>query len=157
MSTPVVVALCRCGHAESRHRDEEGCGNQECGCAEFRAGASAPAASQPARVPIAAAALPRRPVVPIPAPAAGPSAEQVIAAAKRSASKRTQHLAERVEGGLAELRSVLSAERQAAEAKRRSEAAKEAARSEIQRLERELATARAKLHPASRAPRSQGR
>jgi hypothetical protein len=80
--------------------------------------------------------------------------DQLVAAGRRSSTRRIATLAQRVHDQAATLRALLAAERSKAEATRRAEADKQAARREVERLEVELAAAKAKLRgkPAPAAP-----
>jgi hypothetical protein len=147
MSAP-AIALCRCGHAERRHNDEEGCANSECGCVGYREGSilDTPAAARASTPP------PTRPT-PSPAPARptltantnAPTVDQILAAGRRSTHKRTLGLVAKIEGLTADLRARLRDERAAAETKAREDAVKEQVRAEVTALEAQLAAARAKL------------
>lgn len=154
--TAAIITLCKCGHAERRHSDEYGCENDECGCSAFRPddGKTAPVRVVPPPGPAAASQPPRGAAAASP-PTGAPSIEQLLAAGKRSPSKRIAALAARVDGQVQALAGALHDERQAAETKRRADVEKEAARREVADLEQRLAAAKAKARrtpPATRVP-----
>jgi len=156
MTTSDVVAavvLCKCGHAESRHTDEEGCGNSECGCSEFRK--SDVPVTPPTPVVRSASANVVGYVRPAGAPAqTGPTIEQILAAGKRSDYQRTAQMAERIERDISALRHRIFEERRNAEAKRRETEAKDRLRREVAQLEAELQAKRAALRGDRTPPRT---
>lgn len=103
-----------------------------------------------------AAAAPARPATPRPGPVAVPEPEraggvnEVLDLGRKSNKARTRQLTERIQGMLDDLQHRLAGETQEAEEKRRREAEKEKARAEVERLEKELAEAKARA--AGRAP-----
>lgn len=145
MNDPTVVRICACGHPERLHSEEFGCDNTVCGCTSFREGSSGvvdltPRAAPPAAVRPAASTVHR-----VPPAAVGPTADQLVAAGRRSTVKATAALAEKIERQLVELRQRLRDERETADASARRVAAIAAAERDVERLERELAEARARL------------
>jgi hypothetical protein len=76
----------------------------------------------------------------------GPTAGELIAAGKRSGSKRTVALAEKIHGLVLDLRGRLAEDRLRSEAKLAKEREKDGVRREVADLEVKLAAARAKLH-----------
>jgi hypothetical protein len=124
-------ADCRCGHNKLSHEVESApaCVHEDCGCVQYVA------RTTPERfVPTAVAAAP-----------SAASAEQLIAAGKRSDAKRTVTLAEKIEEQLRDLRHRIVAERQLAEERAKREAEITAAKQRVAELERQLAAARAVL------------
>lgn len=130
--TAAAVQVCRCGHPERRHTDDDGCLQGECGCVEFRPGAAArPTAVQPRRDPQPPVARPAPPPMRSlttrsepPVSASGerpPTIEQLLQAGKRSQIKGIVKLSERIAVQVNDLRGRLHDEREAAEAKRRAE------------------------------------
>lgn len=113
-------------------------------------------AQQPAPTPTPAPPAPapaRAPVAPAPQQ---PTIGQLIAAGRASRTKGIIAQAERVAAGVTKLRDMLAAEQAKSEARREREAAAKSAREEVQRLEKQLADARAKLRgprPHRRPPR----
>jgi len=75
----------------------------------------------------------------------GPTAGELIAAGKRSGSKRTVALAEKIHGLVLDLRGRLAEDRLRSEAKLAKEREKDGVRREVADLEVKLAAARAKL------------
>lgn len=132
-----------CQHAKHRHEtpgfDGE-CIAALCKCTRFVAKDTAPAPA----APLQAAPAPAAPSTPV--PVVGPSTDQLIAAGKRSASKRTVTLAERIEAQLLELRTRLHDDRRTAEEAQRREQERTAAAAEVAKLKAALAAAKAKLH-----------
>lgn len=141
---------CECGHALQRHEvpgfDGE-CVSDGCRCAKYRPRSTTVDLTPPATAPVTAPA-PAKPAPPAVVQAArpgGPTAEQIIAAGKRSTSKRTSGLAVRIEAHLTDLTQRVRDERKGAEERREKTARQEAARAEVERLSAELKAARAKL------------
>jgi uncharacterized C2H2 Zn-finger protein len=137
-----------------------------CPCTDFR-----PAVGQFAR-PTAAAPAPRpasprvAPTRTVPQPVArivqpepsdrevfsgqrGPTIEQILQAGKRSSSKRTVALTEKIAVQINDLRGRLHDEREASEEARKAEAARTEAKSKIAELEKQLAEARKALRTGS--------
>ena len=92
--------------------------------------------------PAAAPASPVRPT---------PVLRDVIAEGKAHSALRVQRAAVKAEVALATLANLLDATREAEAAKRAAEKAKAAARAEVERLEKQLADAKAKLRGPARA------
>lgn len=119
-ATAATPALpCRCSHPKAQHGTPgtpPRCNAAGCSCQQYR-----PVIAPPALELVAGAE-------------AGPTIEQVIAAALRSTSPRVVALADKIEDQLADLRRRLREERAAAEA-----------REQIAELEERLAKARATL------------
>lgn len=137
-------ADCKCGHSKGLHpeRTEEACIQDGCGCAEYR-----PGTMRDLSVPnVRPAITPPSP----PAPPSGPSAEQILAAGRRS--PRTKKLADKIAGDLERLRERLVEERVAAQARQERDNAKAADRAEVERLTAALAAAKAKLGGARTPP-----
>jgi hypothetical protein len=136
MSAPRFVD-CRCGHGKPDHQRDgfaPQCTASGCTCLNYRPKTAPDATPGGVRVLLDSTT------------GTGlPTAEQIIAAGRRSPFKRTAALADKVADQLAALRTALRDERQAVEAKRREEAARESARAEVALLERQLAEAKAKL------------
>jgi hypothetical protein len=118
----VTAGPCRCGHNRLSHEVEDApaCVHEGCGCQDFRAA-----------------------IAGVPTSTVGPTAEQLIAAGKRSESKRIVALSDRIAEQLSDLGARLRQERQDSEERRKHAEAQQKARAEIERLERELAAARA--------------
>ena len=76
----------------------------------------------------------------------GPTAGELIAAGRRSGSKRTVALADKIHGLVLDLRGRLVADRLVSEAKLAKERGEAEVRREVADLEVKLAAARAKLH-----------
>ena len=142
MSAALIVLCDICGHADRMHRGDEGCLGPGCDCAGGTAVDDLPR-SEPASSEAPAPAAGSVPV----AAAPGGTVEELLVEGKRSGVKRTAALAGKIELHLSTLRGWLAQEAGRAEARR-----------EVERLERELAAAKAKLtgKPASTAaaPRS---
>lgn len=157
-------APCRCGHSKSDHEAlAPQCAATRCTCLRY-VPKSAPERfdATPAHpAPISGpplASVKAGPSFPVAASTpTAPTADQIIAAGKRSAIKRCNALAEKIEAELADLRDRIHAEREAVEAKerkerekaeaaRRRDAEKAEAKREVERLEAALKAARAKLH-----------
>lgn len=77
-----------------------------------------------------------------------PTIDALVNAAARSSSKRTQVLGTKLHDLAGVIRARLAEERVAAEKEERAKAERAAAAAEVQRLERQLAEAKAKLRPA---------
>jgi hypothetical protein len=130
---------CQCGHGHAEHQTlAPQCAHQHCTCLNYRATRSAtPVAPLHPVQPRAAAA----------AVAAGADAtiDAVLAAGKRSPFKRTVALSDKIARELDDLRGRLGDQRQAVEQRRRADAARAKALTEIAELEKQLAAAKAKL------------
>lgn len=118
----LAVTPCQCGHARRRHElpgfDGE-CVADGCRCTTYRPRLPSSDSVEvvlPVRRPFAGA-------LGVPAPARS-GVEQVIAAGKQSASKRTVAIAERIETWVADLYRRLRAEREARDAEAQLAAAK---------------------------------
>lgn len=78
----------------------------------------------------------------------------LLAAAKQSPSKRIQAAAQKAQDAIAKVRALVDAEEAKVAEHAKADAAKRAARSEVERLERQLAQAKAKLRGPSSKPTS---
>lgn len=143
---------CQCGRPHSEHFGHDlapQCIHLGSTCLRYRPTSGTPAKAPVAR-PSAAVGATRPvppPVPPSPAqqPQPGPTAEQLIAGGKRSALKRVNNLASKIEHDLADLAERLHAEREEAEAKQRRDLERERALKEIKDLETKLAAAKERL------------
>ena len=128
---------CQCGHGHAEHQPlAPQCTHRQCTCLNYRATQPAtPLAPLHSLQPRAAAA----------AATAEPTIDAVLAAGKRSPFKRTVALSDKIARELDDLRGRLGDERQAAEQRRRADAARAKALTEIAQLETQLAAAKAKL------------
>lgn len=156
----MTVDTCRCSHSRQAHEIAglaPQCTQPKCECLRYRGPVAVPPTGIPAQPATMASGSPSRPLTITTAttvPTPGPTAEQLIAAGKRSSLKRVAALAEKIEAELGALADRLREERQATEAKRKRAEEQEAARREIRRLEKQLADAknRLKTTPTQAAP-----
>lgn len=159
-------AACRCTHAKADHDAlAPQCSAHHCTCLRY-VPATAPAAVTkatqaadrfpkgvtPAVTPAVGIVKATTPTAPSPGPAL--TFEQIVAAGKRSDLKRTVQLADRIVDLVADLYDRVTEERDTADARRRDQEVKEAARREVDELKAKLAVAQAKLRGAAPAARA---
>lgn len=146
MSAPGRVA-CLCGHGQAAHSVEglaPQCTAAACTCLRYRPDATSPISPARSATPATATSAGPSRLTAAPEPP-GPTLDQLVDAGRRSGSQRVNALAEKIAALGGELRGKLAAERAAAEAKRAALVEKETAKREVQRLERLLVEARAKV------------
>lgn len=154
-------APCRCSHSKEQHEAlAPQCAAPACTCLSYRPNLDPAASTVLTTAPAGLRTVPARPPLQaVPAnhqPTPPTNVSSVVAAGKRSDSKRIQALAAKVENLYDELLERLRAEREAVEERRRAEQAKadakrladqarETARREVAELEAKLKAAKQRL------------